>query len=242
MKRLYAIIIVFGALMPMTILSRAETPISIMQLETLFEKNAVRGDMLYKNKQVVVFGTIKAVWKHWPGYDAQHQGNALQLDNNNHWFTGFSTVAMAQKQEEFLAGINVGDIVTLRCKCLGLDDSKSIDLVQCSPASESETRNPIPLKTPLSLREFAGRYYENEFWGDMLYRGKDVAISGVVSSIGHEHLSLTDAGVGIAEGQENFLAGLNLGDVVTLWCKCKGFGGRVPILTDCVPAFSNPNH
>lgn len=87
--------------------------VSAIQLQQEYDKNEVAADLKYKDKKVIVHGTVKSIDR------SIGENYFLILKGENNMFSS-PMLQMADDQVNYLADLNKGDSVTLTCTAGGM--------------------------------------------------------------------------------------------------------------------------
>ncbi len=213
--------------------------ISASDLSKEYNTNVVKADATYKDKVVEVTGKVKLVSKERPGRITVEIGSSDTIDCD------FGSATQSE-----LAGIDIGQSVTIRGKVKGLDRKSGYVILEtcklvkgAEPATVATKPAPAPVVTDAA--KLFKDYSSNTLKADGLYKGKYLELKLKV-----ERVSIEDGKptlVATARDEDEFgtvqcefpasakdqLAMLEAKDAVTVRGTCKHEDGQIT-LTNCV--------
>jgi hypothetical protein len=148
-------------------------PISAAQLCREYESNTVRADEMYKGKVVEVTGQVKKVSKERVGRTTVEVGGRDDTVDCD-----FGSASQAD-----LAGIELGQTVTIRGKCKGVDrKSDYVVLESCKKVGQGPAGEVVRVDLSRLLNEFE----VDDRAANKSYKGKVIEVAGKVSEVDKE--------------------------------------------------------
>lgn len=149
--------------------------VSASQLRRDYDTNVVKADETYKGKMIEVTGQVKLVSKERVGritVEIGSRDDTIDCD--------FGSATKAD-----LAGIDIGQTVTIRGKGKGVDAlSKYVVLEKCKLVKETETGFVPPGEiVKVEATKLLDEYEKDEAAANKTYKGKVVEVTGEVSEV-----------------------------------------------------------